>query len=51
MAYLCEIFIGSPISMKLALKAIDPKKNDPMIVETAVISATVAIHNYFLFNH
>lgn len=43
LAYLCEVFIGSPLSLKLALKAINPKKNDPMIVETAVISATVGI--------
>ena len=43
MAYTCEIFIGSPLSMKLAFKAINPKKNDPMIVETAVICATVCI--------
>lgn len=43
LAYLCEIFIGSPVSMKLALKAINPKKNDPMIVETAVICTTVCI--------
>ncbi len=43
LAYLCEIFIGSPLSVKLALKAIDPKKNDHMIVETAIICATVGI--------
>ncbi len=43
LAYLCEIFIGSPLSVKLALKAIDPKKNDHMIVETAIICATVCI--------
>ena len=43
LAYLCEIFIGSPLSIKLALKAIDPQKNDHMIVETAIICATVGI--------
>ena len=43
LAYLCEIFIGSPLSIRLALKAIDPKKNDHMIVETAIICATVGI--------
>lgn len=43
LAYLCEVFIGSPLSVKLALKAIDPKKNDHMIVETAIICATVGI--------
>lgn len=43
LAYLCEIFIGSPLSVKLALKAINPKKNDYMMVETAIICATVGI--------
>ena len=43
LAYLCEVFIGSPLSVKLALKAINPEKNDHMIVETAVICATVGI--------
>lgn len=43
LAYLCEVFIGSPVSVKLGLKAINPKKNDPMIVETAIICATVCI--------
>lgn len=43
LAFLCEIFIGSPLSQKIAFKAIDPKKNDPMIVETVIISATVLV--------
>jgi len=43
LAYLCEIFIGSPLSVKLGLKAINPEKNDPMLVETAIICATVGI--------
>ena len=43
LAYLCEIFIGGPLASKLALKAINPEKNDPMIVETAVICATASI--------
>lgn len=43
LAYLCEVFIGSPLSVKLALKAINPEKNDHMIVETAAICATVGI--------
>ncbi len=43
LAYICEIFIGSPLSVKLGLKAINPKCNDPMIVETAIICATVCI--------
>ena len=43
LAYLSEIFIGSPLSMKLALKTINPKEYKPMIVETAIICATVCI--------
>lgn len=43
LAYLSEIFIGSPLSVKLALKAIPPKEYKPMIVETAIICATVCI--------
>lgn len=43
LAILSEIFIGSPLSVKLALKAIPPKEYKPMIVETAIICATVCI--------
>ena len=43
LAYLSEIFIGSPLSVRLALKAISPKEYKPMIVETAIICATVCI--------
>lgn len=43
LAYLCEIFIGSPLSVKLGLKAMNPEKNDPMMVETAIICTTVGI--------
>lgn len=43
LAYLSEIFLGSPLATKLALNAIDPKKNQPMIVETAIICSTVCV--------
>lgn len=43
LAYTSEVFIGSPLSTKLALKAINPKEYKPMIVETAIICATVCI--------
>lgn len=43
LAYLSEIFIGSPLSMRFAFKAISPKEYKPMIVETAIICATVCI--------
>ena len=43
LAYLSEIFIGSPLALKLAFKAIDPNKTSPIIVESAIICATVGI--------
>lgn len=43
LAYLSEIFIGSPLSIRFAMKATPPKDYKPMIVETAVICATVCI--------
>ena len=49
-AYLCEIFIGSPLSLKLALKAVDPSKHSSVIVETAIICSTVCIMATFLYD-
>ncbi len=43
LAYLSEVFIGSPLALKFVMKAIDPKKNNHMITESAIICATVAI--------
>lgn len=43
LAYLSEILIGSPLSLKLALNAVSPKEYKPMIIETAIICATVCI--------
>ena len=43
LAYLTEIFIGSPLSVKFALKAVNPKEYKPIIVETAIICTTVCI--------
>lgn len=43
LAYTSEIFIGSPLSLKLAFKGCDPKKHTPVIFETAIICATVCI--------
>ena len=43
LAYLCEIFIGSPLSLKIAFKAINPKENNPFIVETVIICSTVLV--------
>lgn len=42
-AYLLEIFIGSPASFKLACKTFDMRNTHPVIFETTIICATVAI--------
>lgn len=43
LAYLLEIFMGSPCSFKLALRVFDPRKNHPMMFETSIICATVGL--------
>lgn len=42
-AFGLEMLIGSPISFKLACRIFDPRKNHPMIFESAIICATVGI--------
>ena len=42
-AYILEVLVGSPLSFKLASRIFDPRKNHPMIFETAIICATVGI--------
>ena len=42
-AYLLEIFLGSPLSFKLACKVFNPRETHPVLFETAVICATVGI--------
>ncbi len=42
-AYVLEIVMGSPLSFKLASKVFDPKKDHPMLFETAIICATVGL--------
>ncbi|MFR5876385.1 MAG: hypothetical protein ACLUFN_07840 [Eubacterium sp.] len=42
-AYLLEIIMGSPASFKLASKVFDPRRNHPMIFESAIICATVGL--------
>jgi len=42
-AYCLEVFMGSPCSFKLASKVFDPRKNHPMLFETAIICATVGL--------
>lgn len=43
LAYLLELIIGSPCSFKLASKCFNPKETHPVIFESAIISATVAL--------
>lgn len=42
-AYSLEMFVGSPFSVKLALRVVDPSDNKPYMVETAIICATVGL--------
>jgi hypothetical protein len=42
-AYLLECVMGSPLSFKLACRVFDPRRNHPMIFESAIICATVGL--------
>lgn len=42
-AYTLEIFLGSPASFHLARRVFDPRNTNPVLFETAIISATVCI--------
>lgn len=42
-AYLLEAVMGSPLSFKLASKVFDPSSTHPVLFETAIICATVAL--------
>lgn len=42
-AYGLEVLMGSPYSFKLACRVFDPRKNHPMMFETAIICATVGL--------
>ena len=43
LAFLSEIFIGSPLSFKIANKALNDKKVEPFIFETMIICSTVLV--------
>ncbi|MGN0290653.1 MAG: hypothetical protein ACI4C5_01885 [Lachnospiraceae bacterium] len=43
LAYLLEIFMGSPCSFKLACRVFDPQKDHHMLFESAIICATVGL--------
>lgn len=42
-AYALEVLVGSPLSFRLACRKFDPRKDHPMIFESAIINATVGI--------
>lgn len=42
-AYTLELVMGSPCSFRLASKCFDPAKTNPVLFETAIICATVAL--------
>lgn len=42
-AYCLEIIMGSPCSFKLASRVFDPRKDHPMLFESAIICATVGL--------
>ncbi len=42
-AYICEMFVGQPLSFKMACKRLDIKKTDASTFETAIITSTVTI--------
>ncbi len=42
-AFGLECIMGSPCSFKLAARVFDPRKNHPMMLETAIICATVGL--------
>ncbi|MDO4864840.1 MAG: hypothetical protein Q4A05_11790 [Ruminococcus sp.] len=43
LAYTLEVTVGSPMSFKLASRVFDPRDTHPVLFETAIICATVAI--------
>ena len=43
LAYSLECLLGSPLSLKLIFRIFDPQKVHPVLFETAIICATVAI--------
>ncbi len=43
LAYFLEMVMGSPCSFRLASKIFDPRKNHPMMFESAIICATVGL--------
>ena len=43
LAFLLQIFIAGPLSLKLAFRVVNPREDKPYIVTTAIICTTVAL--------
>ena len=43
LAYLCEIFVGSPMSMKMAFKAVNPKRKQSIFNRNSYY----ILHSYY----
>ncbi len=43
LAYTLEVCMGSPVSFRLASRKFDPRKDNPVIFESAIITATVCL--------
>lgn len=42
-AFALEVFVGSPVSFKLACRVFNPRETNPVLFETAIICATAGI--------
>ena len=42
-AYVLAVFMGSPLAFRLASRKFDPRRNHPMIFESAIITSTVCL--------
>ena len=42
-AFVLAVWVGSPLAFRLASRKFDPRRNHPMIFESAVITATVCL--------
>ena len=42
-AYVLAVFMGSPLAFRLASRKFDPRRNHPMIFESAITTATVCL--------
>lgn len=43
LAFLLQIFIAGPLSLKMAFRVVNPRKDKPYVVTTAIICATICL--------